>query len=145
MAFIILCFFWWKSLKKLKKLVFLGLNSCYTVLYPLYSDQNQGPIWVSVSEPKLFFLKLTLFLFKIFFSCFPIFWESISFYELINKPRSTNIQYLTVNFVLRALLWGKKYPILSVTRFSLWNVVSVSVKVSAEGIGQFGFWFWYWI
>ena len=33
-------FFFWKSLKKLKKLVFLGLNFSYlhcTVLYPLYS------------------------------------------------------------------------------------------------------------
>ena len=38
----------------------------------------------------------------------------------------------------------KKYPILLVTRFFLWNVVSVSVTVSAESISQFGFWFRYW-
>ena len=38
---------------------------------------------------------------------------------------------------------GKKYPILLVTRFSLWNVVSVSVTVSAESINQFRFRFRY--
>ena len=36
MAFIILFFFFWKSLKKLKKLFFGGLNVSSTVLYPLY-------------------------------------------------------------------------------------------------------------
>ena len=37
----------------------------------------------------------------------------------------------------------KKYPILLVTRFSLWNVVSVSVTVSAESINQSEFRFRY--
>jgi len=38
-------FSFWKSLKKLKKLVFLGLNFSYTVLYPLYSGyQNCSDI-----------------------------------------------------------------------------------------------------
>jgi hypothetical protein len=37
----------------------------------------------------------------------------------------------------------EKYPILLLTRFSLWNVVSVLVTVSAESINQFRFRFQY--
>ena len=38
-------------------------------------NQNQGPIFVSASEPKLFFPKLKLQK----MSCFPISWEDVSF------------------------------------------------------------------
>ena len=41
-------FFFWKSLKKLKKLGFLGLNFSYTVLYPLYSERYHIPKHLSV-------------------------------------------------------------------------------------------------
>jgi hypothetical protein len=45
---------------------------------------------------------------------------------------------LAANLVQGPFCDRKKYPNLSVTRFFLWNVVSVSVTVSAESIGQFG-------
>jgi hypothetical protein len=53
-------------------------------------NQNQGPILVSVSEPKLFLPKL-FFCFQMFFSCFPPSWGGYKFSKLRIEHRSSKI------------------------------------------------------
>ena len=90
---------------KIFKLVFSNLNSKNEInkefwflvfghqlsLRPKFGfvigNRNQGSILVSVSEPKFFFPKPKLFIFK-FFSFFPTSLGNISFHRLRNKPRS---------------------------------------------------------
>ena len=82
-----------------------------------------------------------------YFSNFLIFFCFLGGYKSLKAWNRTqifkndleNLEYLVPNLVWGALLWLKRYPILLVTRFSLWNLVSVTV--SAESIGQFGFQF----
>ena len=69
--------------------VIIGFAITFVSIITLYSEsirnRNQGSILsVSVSEPKLFFLKLKLFFFKFSPTSFWI----ISFYKLQNKTRS---------------------------------------------------------
>ena len=86
-------------------------------------NQNQAPIWVSIQELKLLFLKP-----KLYFSTFR---KDISFHEIKKKTH--------LIFGIGALLWLKKCPLLTVIKFFLCDVVLVSVTVSAECISQFGF------
>ena len=101
-------------------------------------------LWVSVSvsEPKFFFPKPKLFFFQnfsIFFMYF-CFLGEYKFSKTWNWTQTFK-SYLKILKIWqqiwfkRVLLWLKKYPILLVTRFFLWNVV----LVSAESISQFGF------
>ena len=48
------------------------------------------------------------------------------------QKQSKNLYDLAANFDFGALLWWKKYPILSVTIFFIWNAVSVSFTVSVN-------------
>ena len=82
------------------------------------------------------------------FSSSHFFLGDVCFYMLETKPRSSEIIWKHLKFGCKIGFKGpfmiKKYPILTtVTRFFLWNVVSVSVTVSAESISQFGFRFRY--
>ena len=116
-------------------------------------DRNQ--VLVSGTETKvqfwyrcrsrIFFFWNRNFLFQIFLMFPHFFLGDMSLkIKLENKPRSSKIiwKYLRFGskFGFKALLWWKKYPILLVTRFSLWNVVLASVAVSAKSICQLGFW-----
>ena len=89
-------------------------------------NQNQGPIWVSVSmEVSMFSIEASMqyqsqnFSFRNrnffcqknskkfkFVSCFPTCWGDIDFYKLEKKSR--NISYLATNLVLGVIWWWKK-------------------------------------
>ena len=97
---------------------------------------------------RIFFLILKLSFFKIqILSCFLLLW-GYKFIKSWNGTKifKTNLKILNIwqaHLVYGTLLWLKKYLILLVTTFFLWNVISVLVTVLAESIRQFGFWFRY--
>ena len=61
----------------------LGVSSVRPKLGFGIENRNQGPIWVSVSEPDFFFSNFSHFFFTSF--------GNTSFYKLENKPRSSKI------------------------------------------------------
>ena len=137
---------------KLTIFVFQELRYLLNNHFELVCNQNQ--VWVSGTKTQVQFQyqswsrnfliwNQTLFYhFSKNFKYYQVFLLLLWIWIFKNLKLDTDLQKWTEIFVSKFGFKGpfmmEKYPILSVTRFSLWNVVSASATVLAESINQIG-------